>query len=188
MKQNPQKMQTITKRQCHQCGEIKPLEEFCRDRNRLLGRKYECRQCTAAYRRAPKGRIVNKRGRQKYQQSEKGRITKSLYDKKYRQTEKGKLSISQAQKTYGQTLKGRITRNRANKNHYQRAPAKKVARSYVRWALKQGMLTKPTCCSGCGKEKVYLFAHHDNYDKPLKIIWLCRTCHTQVHIKKKAIA
>lgn len=34
-------------------------------------------------------------------------------------------------------------------------------------------------CNKCGEEKVH--AHHDDYDKPLKIRWLCTIHHKQWH-------
>jgi NAD-dependent SIR2 family protein deacetylase len=35
---------TATKR-CSKCGEVKPLEEFHRDRSKKLGRRSRCREC-----------------------------------------------------------------------------------------------------------------------------------------------
>jgi NAD-dependent SIR2 family protein deacetylase len=42
---------TATKR-CSKCGEVKPLEEFRRDRSRKLGRFSQCRECERQYERA----------------------------------------------------------------------------------------------------------------------------------------
>lgn len=42
---------TETKR-CSKCGEVKPLEEFHRDRSRKLGRFPQCRECERQYERA----------------------------------------------------------------------------------------------------------------------------------------
>ena len=41
---------TATKR-CSKCGEVKPLEEFRRDRSRKLGRFPQCRECERQYER-----------------------------------------------------------------------------------------------------------------------------------------
>jgi hypothetical protein len=38
-------------------------------------------------------------------------------------------------------------------------------------------------CQVCGSEKAE--RHHENYDKPLEIIWLCRPCHTTHHRMEK---
>ena len=36
-------------------------------------------------------------------------------------------------------------------------------------------------CEICGKEKTH--AHHDDYDKPLNVRWLCAEHHRQWHAK-----
>ena len=57
-------------------------------------------------------------------------------------------------------------------------PGAKDAHSKVYYALKTGKLTK-TPCSHCGNKKVE--AHHEDYSKPLDVIWLCRSCHRMHH-------
>lgn len=56
--------------------------------------------------------------------------------------------------------------------------------STVRHALKKGVLVKPDACEHCGLDKVRLQGHHEDYDKPLEVIWLCRACHTKAHGKQ----
>lgn len=47
-------------------------------------------------------------------------------------------------------------------------------------ALKSGKMIKPANCSVCGS--TYLIeGHHEDYSKPLDVVWLCKTCHTNVH-------
>ncbi len=38
----------------------------------------------------------------------------------------------------------------------------------------------PKPCSRCGKPNAD--RHHDDYDKPLDIRWLCRSCHVNEHV------
>jgi hypothetical protein len=59
---------------------------------------------------------------------------------------------------------------------------KNRARSAVSWALKKGTLTRQPC-EVCGAEKTD--AHHDNYDEPLGVRWLCRKHHRGVHVEVK---
>lgn len=47
-------------------------------------------------------------------------------------------------------------------------------------ALKDGTLTKPEYCDGCGLEKP-VFAHHRDYLRPMAVIWLCGSCHRIAH-------
>ena len=50
--------------------------------------------------------------------------------------------------------------------------------SAVAKAIKSGLL-KRLPCERCGCEKS--LAHHEDYDKPLDVIFLCQPCHKQRH-------
>jgi len=52
------------------------------------------------------------------------------------------------------------------------------AHSAVAKALRQGTLL-PLACEWCGEENS--LAHHEDYDKPLDVIWLCQPCHKKRH-------
>jgi len=45
-------------------------------------------------------------------------------------------------------------------------------------AIKSGLLVKIPCIR-CGNEKS--LAHHEDYDKPLDVMWLCQPCHKKRH-------
>lgn len=53
----------------------------------------------------------------------------------------------------------------------------KAARWAVKWAIQKGALTKEPCF--CGEAVVH--AHHEDYDKPLEVVWLCPTHHGERH-------
>ncbi|MEY9162207.1 hypothetical protein ABIE78_000326 [Sinorhizobium fredii] len=57
-------------------------------------------------------------------------------------------------------------------------PGKYDAHLAVQRAVNAGELEKQTC-EVCGIEAVD--AHHDQYDEPLKVRWLCRRHHTRLH-------
>lgn len=76
--------------------------------------------------------------------------------KKWRQTEKGKKL----------TLE--------NIKRYQEKNSEKVKC----WGKGQGLKKQP--CEICGEKNVH--AHHDNYNKPLEVRWLCSFHHKQHHI------
>jgi hypothetical protein len=54
------------------------------------------------------------------------------------------------------------------------------ARRLAMLAVKSRRLTRETC-EVCGAAKVD--AHHDNYDHPLSVRWMCRTHHKDLHTK-----
>jgi hypothetical protein len=53
-----------------------------------------------------------------------------------------------------------------------------VAHRAVSRAIKRGTLVRVPCVK-CNNEKS--FAHHEDYDKPLDVIWLCQVCHSKRH-------
>jgi len=55
---------------------------------------------------------------------------------------------------------------------------KDICRSYACVYLRRGKIEKENC-SICGSENSQM--HHDDYDKPLEITWLCRKCHLNLH-------
>ena len=56
------------------------------------------------------------------------------------------------------------------------------ARSAVESALYRGVLKRPDTCSLCSKDR-NIQAHHEDYGKPLQVLWLCATCHQRKHSK-----
>lgn len=52
----------------------------------------------------------------------------------------------------------------------------------VRREVRAGRIVKPLFCSACDKVRA-VFAHHDDYAKPLEVRWLCKPCHRQWHVE-----
>lgn len=74
-------------------------------------------------------------------------------------------------------------RRKEQKREYQKRlrekyPEKYKARTAVANALRDGRLIKEKC-SFCGSRKSQ--AHHEDYSKPIEVIWFCRPCHTRHH-------
>jgi hypothetical protein len=53
-----------------------------------------------------------------------------------------------------------------------------IAHNAVARAIHNGSLFRLPCIR-CKEEKS--LAHHEDYDKPLEVIWLCQPCHKQRH-------
>ena len=66
------------------------------------------------------------------------------------------------------------------KEYRKKFPKKYKAHSLINYAIKSNKLFREPC-EICGKEKTH--AHHDDYDKPLNIRWLCAEHHRQWHAK-----
>lgn len=66
----------------------------------------------------------------------------------------------------------------------ERFPQKIKAREIVCDAIRNGRITRGICVV-CGNDKPE--AHHENYDDPLKIIWLCKKHHREYHLGRLEI-
>ena len=104
-------------------------------------------------------------------------------------SERGRLGAIAKHKKHSQVgdknpnWKGGISKNNYHykKIQKERYPEKIRAREMVHYAVKTGKLIKPDKCK-CGKTPVY--AHHKDYNQPLKVVWLCKKCHLDVHGEK----
>lgn len=76
---------------------------------------------------------------------------------------------------------------RGGKTHSKRA------QHVVEMALKKGIISRPDRCQECGGMTEFkngrhgLEGHHDDYNKPLKVRWLCRVCHHKWHEQNRAV-
>lgn len=66
------------------------------------------------------------------------------------------------------------------KNWVKRNPDKVRVYQIVARAIRSGKLIKPTVCSVCNQER-RIEAHHEDYAKPLDVVWVCRVHHAEVH-------
>jgi hypothetical protein len=58
---------------------------------------------------------------------------------------------------------------------------KRNAQRMLQHAVKKGKIVKLYKCQSCELNDVKLDAHHPDYSKPLKVMWLCKSCHKQLH-------
>ena len=76
--------------------------------------------------------------------------------------------------------KGGVPKVVQTKRYRERHPEKIRAHSCVKRAIKRGDLIRATICEACGKPHL-TEGHHEDYNQPLEVEWLCRTCHRRVH-------
>jgi ribosomal protein S27AE len=59
---------------------------------------------------------------------------------------------------------------------------RQLGHTAVARAIRNGSLVRLPCIR-CGEAKS--LAHHEDYDKPLDVMWLCQPCHKQRHKELK---
>lgn len=55
------------------------------------------------------------------------------------------------------------------------------ARRILQRAVRAGRVPKPKDCDRCRTETDQLHGHHEDYCKPLDVMWLCPSCHNIIH-------
>lgn len=129
----------------------------------------ECRKCKI--KKIPEDFYKDKRAKDglysycKKCQDKVSRSTTLLYFK----TEKWKNYLKCYMRKY--TEKNLIKTNEARE--------KDLCRQKTRYAKRKGILKKDNCviCNSKNSE-----AHHEDYSKPLEVIWLCKKHHTEKHL------
>lgn len=118
------------------------------------------------------------------------RDCRNLMHRKYRKTLAGKMASARYResasrkivtKKYRESIKGKATRKRENikkkkdSKHYN---LYKNIKGLVFKAISRGKIQKLSCCI-CQNSKSE--AHHNDYNKPLELMWLCKKHHACWH-------
>ncbi|MDD5015879.1 MAG: hypothetical protein PHW73_12430 [Atribacterota bacterium] len=167
------------KKQCNKCGEWKELssEFFWKDSKIKDGFCGTCKACMIAYRNLPEVKKKLKKQRQTESYLEKNRIRcKKYYDK----PEKRKRILERNKKWYATHERNWEYVYSYSRKYDKENKEKKYAHGYVAYKRRKGLIIKPNICSNCGK-RGKICAHHEDYMKPEKIIWLCAKCHCNLH-------
>lgn len=81
------------------------------------------------------------------------------------------------------TVKDRARRLKNDKIYVEKNRIKVRARRLFQYHLDAGNISKPKKCSKC-PSILQLEAHHEDYSKPLVVLWLCNKCHVIIHKNK----
>lgn len=141
--------------QCAKCeNEKEPTEFYANDRT--------CKECRKAKVRA-------------------NRAKKIEYYREYDRKRANRPDRVEARKEYAQTDEGIAAGNRAKKRWTEKNKKKRWVANCVNNAIRDGALIKPKECSKCRKTKCRIEGHHNDYDRPLDVTWLCSACHRAWH-------
>jgi len=73
----------------------------------------------------------------------------------------------------------RLKMRKSAKKWREENPLGYKAQTAVGYAIRSGKLTKKDCLFCGAQENIH--AHHNDYKRPLDVVWLCAKCHTRMH-------
>jgi len=77
-------------------------------------------------------------------------------------------------------LNNKEKRRAINRRSKYNNPSHVIAHNSINNAIHSGKLKRATTCAYCGIACIPE-GHHEDYDKPLEVVWLCRQCHQHLH-------
>lgn len=158
-------MTQTKQKECFKCHVIKPLTDFYAHPQMADGRLGKCKECM-------KSDVKNNYAKNKphYQSYDKDRANLPHRVK--------------ARLDYANSDEGRVAGSRAKKSWETRNPEKKSASTAVSNAVRDGKLIRKTECELCRSSK-NIEAHHEDYSRPLEVIWLCKKHHWKADERRR---
>lgn len=165
---------------CISCTLVKPLSDYYAHSRMGDGHLNKCKECCK--RDNSKNREEKAEYYQEYERNRGSEPHRVAARKAYSLTDHGKAVIRELKVRYAKRpevrakviIKQRESRIVNAKKHY--------AREQVAYAIKTGRMFRPELCEDCGLPHPNIQAHHQNYNYPLDIEWLCKPCHVGWHM------
>lgn len=154
---------------CFKCGEVKSLSLFYKHPKMADGHVNKCKECN-------KSDVAEHRNLNlcKVREYDRGRRKKCSVD-----SERWKeLCDKEKERQLHNFAELRLKQRTRLKRYREENPKKYAAHSKVGAAVKGGKL-KVGVCAVCGSHKA--LGHHNDYDKPLEVTWLCSEHHMLWH-------
>jgi len=173
--------QTGLPKACSKCGRVLPLSEFSRRSDRNNARSSACRAC-----RRRRGRIYRRKYRDLINLRNRLRRRRNVLlarmkHQDWRDANRQRLRRQSC--LYRAAHKARIAAY--NADYWRRNREKRSAYVAVRAALIMGDLVRRPCeiCLSLGlpSSRRTTHAHHEDYDRPLDVRWLCPQHHQRLH-------
>jgi len=159
------------KKICKRCKETKPLSDYYKHKQMEDGHLNFCKACKRQEAKSNYAQnIQDEQWLKKERKRTRERNKRLGYAQKY------------AYKNQPDAQKARILE--AKNKWIELNQEKRKAHRAVNNAVRDGRLARQPC-EICGALKVE--GHHEDYSKPLDVVWLCRKHHAELHRKDKQL-
>lgn len=175
----------MTEKICTGCKILKELDEFGNDKKAFDGKNQKCKKCCKerAKKTIPSQQaILNKKKYQSEWQKKRRPILNAKYRDYYKENIE-KMREQGRERTKRHLEKPEVRKQRIKyMSEWKKANWEKyTAHQIVRRAVKSGKINKPEECQICKKKSDRIEGHHEDYNKPLEVIWMCSYCHLYHH-------
>lgn len=154
---------------CWSCMTVKEISEFNKDAQKSHGLCGKCKKCHTKY-----TRMYEANNQDKVKRWKEDNIVKIV-------SSRHKYYISNVKERNGERYsKEAEARKEYARNRYYSHRKNSEAIHAVSLAVKRGDLIRPDNCTICGCE-CKIEAHHEDYDRPLDVVWACSSCHKRIH-------
>lgn len=171
---------------CTGCKIEKEAQFYGKDKKAFDGLNQKCKECCNARAkvciRSPEAIAKSKAYRAEWQRRKAPILNARTQEKYKKNLEKFREQGRARTKRYLQTEKGKAKHLATTKEYEKHNREKISAQRKVRKAVLSGKLIRPSHCQICNIEaKVH--GHHEDYNRPFDVIWMCSKCHLYHHQK-----
>jgi hypothetical protein len=175
-------------KECRRCFRSLPLTNFYPHKQMFDGYLNVCKECTKA--RVNKHRCENIEKIKEYDRNrpnKKERVEKTKLKRAWIRENDPEKNIQYEEKKKEWTIINKDKVSEYKDIWIKNNPEKRRAHHILNNAVRDGRLVKPEDCSACDKKGRQIEGHHDDYNKPLEVTWLCSPCHKQLHRDLKTV-
>lgn len=156
-------------KKCFKCGEEKHFGDFYKHKQMKDGFLNKCKECAKA-------------------DTKLNREVKAEYYKQYDAMRfQNDPKVKARHIRYQKTERGKQKRSAAKAKWVEENKEKRAAHVLLGHSIRSGRVSKPDKCEICGVGG-RIHGHHEDYTKPLDVVWVCPQCHVDIHKGKQNVS
>lgn len=154
----------MRKKTCTKCEQVLALTEFYEEKRGRYGLRGKCKKC------------CNASSAKHYKANREAMLAQH---REWRETNRESIRAYFRERTKNLTREQITKHNASHKAYQSRNPIKISAKNQANHAIRSGRLIRKPC-ERCSRT-THIHAHHEDYTKPLDVVWLCSGCHGDRH-------